>query len=138
MSKFVNKEAFRLLCGRKIGSGVYRTVYECSIDPTLVVKVEDRQAGSFANVAEYEFWNRNEGGPAGVWLAPCVDLSPNGVILLQKRVEPLRKADLPKKIPTFLTDTHIGNFGMFEGRIVCCDYARVAFDPDMRLKKAYW
>lgn len=137
MSKFVNREAFHLLRGRRIGSGVYRTVYECAIDPTLVVKVET-QAHSFCNIAEYEFWTHYQDAPAGKWLAPCTHLSPCGGILLQKRVEPLRDRELPDRLPSFMTDIHRGNFGLFEKRIVCCDYASVVYDPSMRLKKARW
>ena len=33
-------DAFNLLCGRKIGFGIHRDVFECKVDKSLVVKVD--------------------------------------------------------------------------------------------------
>lgn len=138
MSKLALEEAFNLLCGRLIGEGAFRKVFECKIDPSLVVKVED-ETDSFANIGEFQTWQDFQGyAPVGKWLAPCVSLSPYGRVLMQKRVEPLRKADLPEKVPAFLTDMKMDNFGMFEGRLVCCDYATIIVNPGTRMKKAEW
>ena len=65
-------------------------------------------------------------------------LSGYGRVLLQKRVEPLQKGQLPERVPSFLSDLKLSNFGMFEGRIVCCDYGLLTWSPAMRMRKANW
>lgn len=143
MSKRIFQDAFNLLCSDKLGSGVYRDVYACRLDKTLVVKVEiEQEWRSFSNVKEMQFWNENElVTSVAKWLAPCEYLSPDGRILLQKRVQPLTDADkkkLPDKVPSFLTDLKFDNFGMYEGRLVCIDYASVILNASVKLKKADW
>lgn len=137
MGKFLQREAFHLLCGKQIGKGAFRRVYECGIDPTLVVKVED-SSRSFANIGEWDIWTNYNETDIGKWLAPCTHISPCGGILLQKRVDPARESDLPKKVPSFLTDLKQENFGVYEGRVVCCDYGSVLADLSARLKRADW
>ncbi|MBG6194786.1 hypothetical protein IWQ52_002300 [Labrenzia sp. EL_159] len=46
--------------------------------------------------------------------------------------------ELPDKLPTFLTDIKRENFGLFDGRLVCIDYATTIMDASTRLKKADW
>ncbi len=133
------QDAFNLLCGDKIGEGTTRTVFECKLRPELVVKVEDGDMRDFANVVEAKFWSEYEGSPAiAKWLAPVEFLSPDGRILLQRRADPVREKELPKKIPAFLADTKVGNFGRISGRIVCVDYAITIINPSVRLRKAKW
>lgn len=132
--------AFNLLCGDLLGEGIHRKVFECRIDPTLVVKVEtDEHHRSFANVMEHKNWSENElYKPVSSWLAPVVAISPCGLVMLQKRVEPLRESELPEKLPAFLTDTKRANFGLYEGRVVACDYSFLITTISARLKKAEW
>jgi len=132
---YIRKEAFWTLCGKKIGSGCYRKVYECSFDNTLVVKVESRSQ-CFSNILEWTYWGElhwMEGYKE--WLAPCVQISPSGGVLIQKKIEPIRRNELPKKLPQFLTDIKPENFGMYEGRLVCCDYGSILCDWSKKLKK---
>jgi hypothetical protein len=59
--------------------------------------------------------------------------------MLQQRVEPIRDSDtLPDMIPAFLTDIKRENFGWYDGRIVCVDYAMHLDNLSTRLKKATW
>lgn len=135
------KDAFNLLCGEKLGSGVHRTVFECRLRPELVVKVEDSGDWRyFANVQEQKFWNDHSFYKAvSQWLAPCEYLSPDGRLLLQRRVDPLpAKAKLPDKLPAFLTDVKRSNWGMLDGKLVCCDYAMTIPNPSLRLRKVSW
>lgn len=135
------EDAFNLLCHTKLGGGIHRDVFECRIDDKLVVKVEtDLPWRFFANVLEMKFWNDNqEYKPVAKWLAPCEYLSPDGLILLQRRCEPLRASDeVPTKLPGFLTDVKWDNFGWLDGRIVCFDYALNIPSPSVRLRKADW
>jgi len=132
--------AFNLLCGELLGEGCHRKVFACRIDQTLVVKVEtDEEHRTFANVAEHRNWTENEPyKPASNWLAPIVAISPCGLVMLQKRVEPLRESELPAQIPAFLTDIKPANFGLYEGRVVACDYSFLITTISIRLKKADW
>ena len=134
----IHEEAFNLLCGELLGEGAFRKVFACTIDPALVVKVETR-TGSFHNVQEWRTWDECQFWKKGAaWLAPCVSISPYGTVLLQKRVEPLRKAELPEKMPAFMRDVKAENFGLYEGRVVCSDYAFVASILPIKPKKFGW
>lgn len=94
----------------------------------------------FANVLEMKFWSDNQyHAPIAKWLAPCDYLSPDGLILLQRKCEALRESDkLPDKLPSFLTDVKRDNYGWLDGRIVCFDYALNISSPSARMKKAGW
>lgn len=138
MNKAIATDAFNLLCGRKLGSGIHRDVFECKLRPELVVKVEtETNYRDFANVREMKFWNDYQHMPAvKKWLAPCHFLSPDGRILLQERVQPiLREEDVPEMLPAFITDIKPENFGMLNGQFVCVDYALVVINPVTRLRK---
>lgn len=132
-------DAFNLLCGKLLGEGIHRKVFACKLRPDLVVKVEEDDYRYFANVLEQKFWDDNrEYKPVAKWLAPCEYLSPDGRLLLQRRVEPAREKDLPDKMPSFLTDLKVSNFGWLDGRLVCTDYAITIPNPSIRLRKADW
>jgi len=105
-----------------------------------VVKVEsDEEHRSFANVFEWQNWTDNQFDKRiADWLAPCVSISPCGLILLQKRIEPLRVSERPEKLPAFLTDIKDANFSMYEGRVVASDYSTIIASIGTRLKKAEW
>lgn len=146
LEKFpIYMDAFNMLCGKLLGEGIHRQVYECKLRPDLVVKVEyQTDYREFANIREQRFWDDNQHAKAiSQWLAPCEYLSPDGRILLQKRVRPidpvvLKNDLLPKLLPAFLTDRKIQNFGWIESRIVCCDYATTIENPSLRMTKAEW
>lgn len=117
----VPKEFFKLMCGKRLGFGVGREVYENRQDPTTVIKFE-LGSQSFQNVIEWEVWFTVKDSDYAHWFAPCVDISPCGVILIQKRTEPCRREDLPKRMPAFLTDLKAENFGLIDGKLVAHDY----------------
>lgn len=137
------RDAFDMLCGDKIGSGVYRDVFSCKLRPDLVVKVErETDYRDFTNAREMRFWCDNQDyRPVAKWLAPCEFLSPDGRILLQRKATITTESDLPnlpKHLPAFLTDTKFGNFGWIEGKLVCVDYASVVSNCSVRARKAEW
>lgn len=141
----VNEEALNILCGAELGEGIHRKVYACKLRPDLVVKVEQvPESGyrSFANVMEYKFWYDNQDyKPVAQWLAPIDYVSPDGLIILQKRCAPassLDKARLPKQVPSFLCDIKASNFGFLNGKLVCFDYALTTLGPSIRLRKVHW
>ena len=141
MSARTFEDAFNLLCLDKIGSGVSRDVYTCRLRDDLVVKVEtSNDWRSFSNAFEMRFWNDHQyAKDIAKWLAPCRYMSPDGRLMLQQRVRVATADDtLPEKLPSFLTDIKRENFGWFEGRLVCFDYAATIPNPNMRLRKANW
>jgi hypothetical protein len=135
--KFIFEEAFNLLCGRKIGEGIHRTVYACRIDPKMVVKVEhdtDWFVGS--NAKEYANWEFNsEYKKVSNWLAPCAWISPNGRVMLQHRTQPMAIYNMPKSVPAFFTDIKPDNWGWYGGRAVCHDYPQMIVTHNTRMKK---
>jgi hypothetical protein len=137
MNENTFEDAFNLLCGEKIGEGLHRQVFACSIRPDLVVKVEDAWTRHFANVLEQKFWDDHQYVPKIVdWLAPCEFLSPDGRILLQKRCDPVpSNYKMPVRLPSFLTDLKRSNFGFLHGRLVCFDYEMSITNPSFRLRK---
>lgn len=137
----VHKDAFDLLCGKLLGEGIHRKVYACRLRPELVVKVEICEDWRyFANVLEMKFWNDHEHYfKVAQWLSPCEYMSPDGRILLQRRVTPIYdRSALPEKLPAFLSDVKIENFGLLDGRVVCMDYAMTIPNPSTVLKKVHW
>lgn len=114
------------ICGKLIGSGVYRDVYELKQDPNFVVKVERDMEGTFANVTEWRNYINSAGwNLIEKWLAPCEMINGNGSIMIQQRVttEGKRRKDYPKYVPKIFTDLKLSNFGWIGDQFVCCDYA---------------
>jgi hypothetical protein len=115
------KEFFNLFADEQIGKGVFRTVFR-GTDKTLVLKYE-HDPKSFCNVNEWQIWNKVKNDRAlKRWFAPCVDISPCGTWLVQKYAENIKREQFPKRVPAFLTDFQVANWGKFNGRIVCRDY----------------
>ena len=143
MTKRLFADAFNLLCyGDKIGSGSFRDVWQCRLDSKMVVKVErdDTQWRNFHNIHEAKFWSDNEHyEKVSKWLAPVEYVSPDGFILIQRKVEPIPKDyKLPEKLPAFLTDIKPSNFGLLDGKLVCIDYGLNNSNPSLKLTKANW
>ena len=113
-------DLFNLLCGSEIGSGVYRTVYQCNMNPDWVVKKDTGE--NFSNIFEYQIYHEYEGTKLAKWLAPVHWLSQRGLWLMMTKTEPIPQSKLPKKIPAIFADTHPGNWGWLNGRVVCHDY----------------
>jgi hypothetical protein len=136
------EDFFNLMCGRQLGEGVHRTVYAHSFDRALVFKVEKTPTNGrreFPNVREHDAWlDATEKQRA--WLAPCVCLSPDGRVLIQRRVEPLpRDYELPTQLPKFIVaDMKPENFGLLDNRLVCIDYAYINAPFSGRLINVKW
>lgn len=134
-------DLFGLMVGRFIGKGIGREVYENNLDPTTVIKFETPER-SFQNVMEWETWQIvQEADEFRHWLAPCVAISPCGIVLIQKRCLALRPGEGPKKVPAWLTDIKHNNWGLYEGRPVAVDYGfNAVFDGIKagRMRKVTW
>lgn len=134
------REARQLLFGTKLGEGCARKVYVLRHNPAYVIKIES-QSGSFQNVAEWEAWQWLQTEKIASWFAPCDSISPNGVFLVQRRAEPVRKDELPKRLPAMLVDLKLENFGMIEGKFVCIDYGTIGSNlrnSSTKLCRAKW
>lgn len=111
-----------LFCGDLLSeAGISRRVFVLATDPTKVVKVEE-YAGRFQNVIEWETWQQLRETKYAAYLAPCHFISPCGIVLIQERVSPLPPEREHEKLPDFLTDFKRQNYGLLDGRVVCCDY----------------
>lgn len=137
MNEAVTLDAFNMMCGKLIGEGAYRKVFECKLRPDLVVKVEDAEYRRFCNVLEMNVWNCASDA-VRKWLAPCEFLSPDGRVLLQRRCEPVDRATLPDMLPAFMMDIKAENFGRYKGRLLMTDYAFTRAPHSTRLRKVYW
>jgi len=111
-----------MFCGEMIGHGTSRRVYTLAQQPDRVLKIEYEGKGFFHNVEEWRLWNEvSERPELSKWLAPCYSISANGMFLIQARTQPLER--LPDKVPAWLGDFKRANWGLYEDRPVCHDYA---------------
>lgn len=140
----IHLDMFNIVCGKLLGQGVHRKVFECRLRPDLVVKVESPDTFRFfANVHEMKIYND---APYAVqrWLAKPDMLSPDGRVMFQERVLPaVDVSELPETLPSFLTDIKPENFGWVRDgdsrRLVCVDYALVRMGKlDMKPRKVQW
>ena len=145
MSKLF-EEAFNLLCGSRIGAGSAREVYECTLLPDCVVKVETL-AESFQNIIEWETWKIVQNTPQSRWFARCDYISPCGLLLLMERTRPPALSEYPRQMPAYFADFKRRNYGMAKTRqkrvevFVCHDYGlNLLVDHGLQVskKKVVW
>lgn len=115
------RDIFAMIADKSLGAGTHRHIYSHASDPNLIVKIENG-AHSFSNIREWEVWDRVKDTNLAQWFAPCVELSPNGLVLIQRRCKEVTAKEMPKKVPAFFTDLKVENFGRYKNRIVCLDY----------------
>lgn len=138
------RDLFYLMAGDLIGKGMSRKVYEFLPDKKLVLKVEI-SGNNFQNVREWGIWNElSRWNPMSKWFAPCEDISPNGIYLLQRKVQQIPQEEYPKQVPVFFTDIKYSNFGIIyekgKKRFVCYDYGtfEVTRGYNKKLKNVKW
>ncbi|BES63112.1 hypothetical protein [Dysgonomonas capnocytophagoides] len=130
-----------MLCGNLIGEGCSRIVYQCDYDESCVVKIHkkvDRLPSD--NILEWELWQmvKDMTNDVPKWFAPCVRISENGRVLIQKKTAPLTDNQWYnlKETPTYLSDIKRSNLGIYKGHICTHDYAfslyRLKIDNSMR------
>ena len=125
----VELDGLTMICGKLIGKGIDREVYEYIPDPeNQVIKVETGM-GNFQNVVEMLTWHATlDNGPQAKsmqkYLAKVFQISMYGVWLRMERThKPPPNFKWPAKMPAFLTDFKRDNFGLTsDGRLVCHDY----------------
>lgn len=134
LSNRVLNELLHFVAGEALGADMTREVYAHPQNPDWVIKIENKVA-TFQNVKEWEFWKEyNRHATIAKWLAPCHFISESGSFLIQSRTRPLVAKELPKRLPTFLTDHKPENFGMLNGRVVCHDYGFTFLSAETKLR----
>lgn len=132
-------DALGLLISYRIGQGQHRDVYASHVLPDHVVKIE-RGENRFCNPMEWIIWGQFKDTKWAKWLAPCHSISGCGLVLLQRRCDPLDER--PRLVPSFLADLKRQNWGTIDGRPVCFDYGNNAvFElarKNTRLVRADW
>lgn len=110
-----------LIFGDFLGSGVYRKVGVFEQDKSLVIKCAFDNPN--INFLEYEVWEMVKDTYLAKWFSPVISISPNGMFLLQKRVDTKPQKEYPKLVPKFFSDLKYSNYGWLNGKFVCVDYA---------------
>lgn len=145
----VNTDLIITLLGKKIGSGVYRAVYEHNWDEDWVIKIEPNSTE--CNLTEFMLWDeirglKNELEWVKDWFAPVLWMSPNGKILCMQKTSEFpknKKLERPREIPAFLSDVKRDNFGWIGNKFVCHDYGFIfkfiKYEKKMqKIKKDCW
>ncbi len=111
--------------------GAYRVVFTptCTEDIVIKISVSDDTNKNVIEMENYRFLC-NHYPTIAEYYAPCIDISSNGKVLIQKRMDTLYKRgmlskNMPKKVPAAfcLDDCHSKNFGFIGDQLVCCDYS---------------
>lgn len=135
----VSDDIFNSLCGKRISAGSSRTVYQCNIDKSLVVKIEHSQ--TFQNIYEWDAWIAVRDTELAKWFAPCHSISNNGKVLIQAMTNHLAEKSYPTELPKFFTDIKPENFGFIGESFVCHDYAHHLMKElgmDCGMKDVHW
>ena len=119
----IEKDFFWEICGERIGGGMSRDVYTCTLDDSVVIKFEVG-SGHFQNIMEWETWKEVEYTEFAKWFAPCVSISKTGIVMIQKKTKPLKPSRYPLEMPAFLGDFKHTNYGMYKGHLCAHDYGR--------------
>lgn len=122
--RLLYEDATDLLCGNLIGEGETRKVYDCTLLPGYVIKVE-QDYSSFRNIIEFQAWESVCADyDFGKWFAKIHSLSASGRFLIMEKTRRPERHEWPKKLPWFLTDRKRENFGMSQitGLFVAHDY----------------
>jgi len=139
--RIIGTEFFNFTCGDLLGYGISRYVFEYKRDKRWVVKI-DLSCYS-ANSLEWQIWSDVEKIPQlSKWFAPCGDMTRACSVMLQRRCKiKLPHDKYPNKVPDFFSDLKYDNWGMFNGKMVCLDYAStslVQLRKDYKLVPAKW
>lgn len=133
------KSLLECFVGKVIGEGSERTVFASRYDPNVVIKVG--KGYSTQNAVEASTWDRFKDYPKiSKWIAPVLQRSADCRVIVQRRTSTLVKP--PAKIPDFLGDLKVQNFGLLDGQVVAHDYGLgIYLDPGSTftlIKPEWW
>ena len=136
-------DMIRTMCGKQIGAGAFRDVYDYNLDSKYVIKIE--RGNTDCNIVEYMLWNEImglEGDLAWVknWFAPIWWISPNNKILIMKKTKDISSKKKPDRIPAFMWDVKNSNFGWIGNKYVCHDYGQFYnfINYSKKMRKVIW
>lgn len=131
-------ETVSIIGGNMIGMGASRSVYEVKGTDRWVLKVEIH-SGMFTNACEWRNFVNSKQTPFKDWLCPCLTISENGIILIQRRAKITHlNDDMPERIPSCFTDLKAENFGYIGDRFVCVDYPYLITNTSRMKKAKFW
>ncbi len=133
-----------IICGKHIGGGTFRDVFEYNTHNSHVIKLEP--GSTDCNLVEWMIWKEVKGLTGDMawvkdWFAPVEWISPNGRILVMKKTKPHhKKLSPPNKIPAFLWDVKLDNFGWIGNKFVCHDYGQFynMINYPKKMRKINW
>jgi hypothetical protein len=133
-------DIYGLIVGEKIGSGLFRDVYEYVDRKDLVVKIAKDTRGNICNSIEFQVWSevmyfKNELEEIKNWFAPVESISTNCCVLIMKRTQEKPNKKRPDLLPKLLVDTHYDNFGWIGDKFVCHDYGSQPFFKDLTVNQ---
>jgi hypothetical protein len=108
-----------------IGKGWNRNVYEHPEDPELVVKVVTHlHEGIDSNKLEWEIWNKIKDTKHAEYFCPCVDLTQDGHLIMQKCEKTKEKNEEKIYVLGFYVrdSKRSGNKGLLNNKMVIIDY----------------
>lgn len=133
-------EQEQFLCGKWLGSGIHRAVYECSFNDKWVIKLALGEDGRKMNLIEEKISYELGECDLKKWFAKVIDVSEAGLLLIMEKAEMGRIKDYPGRIPHFFTDLKRSNYGWIGNRFVCVDYASTIITNGFtsKMKKVDW
>lgn len=142
LGDMLDREIHNLIIGKRLGAGAYREVFVNKQNKKEVIKIE-QGSRCFSNIHENNlWWLASHDDELSKWMAPVVDISPTGSILIMKRTKPVSMQDMPKRVPNIFADFKIENWGWYKGRVVCHDYGNhMAIEKGInnwKMKKVEW
>ena len=139
----ISMDLLTSICGEHIATGVFRSVFDYNLDDRYVVKIEPLNTG--CNLIEYMIWDEVKGLINNLewvkdWFAPVKWISPNGHVLVMKKTYERYNKKRPDKIPEFIWDIKIDNFGWIGNKFVCHDYGQFynMIHYPKRFKRVNW
>ena len=99
--RIVGTEFFNFFCGKLLGEGCSRFVFDYAIDSTCVIKIDASNIS--ANILEHLVWNAVfQNKKLAQWFAPIKQISTCGKISIQKKcTRPIKRGCWHKMIPDF-------------------------------------
>lgn len=142
----LNMENILKNIGKRIGAGSTRAAYTCNINNDIIIKIVRKDKYIFANRLEYDIWKKFENTEYSKFFCPIMGISEDGKYLIMKRAIKLTQLnftedEMAKYLEEFniirneikffckkMRDIVIHNFGIYNNKVVCIDYAHVKND----------
>lgn len=134
LSSDVLREFANFTLGKKLGGGMSREVFVNRADPNTIIKVENSGIHN-QNTMEWLIWEQFKHVKSiAKWLCPCHTSSYNGTFLIMDYARDMLPDEKPKKVPEFISDVKLENFGILNGKPVLRDYGTITLALHDKLK----